>query len=371
MQRWEKLALSMKEQGIDEIVVASQHAVRYLSGYSPDLEIGPNAMDPGPAVLRIERDGDALAGVMLLPNGAEAGIGAKRIACIGYDNYDVQTPGFDRLAAYRSGLAAWAQGRRGSGRKTAAEGGFLPLAAAAALGLDTGADDCTPLLNRIRQVKDEDELQALRAAAQLANFGQHAVRRFALEGVSEIECYGQVKAAIEQAAGKRLPLLVDFVSGARTADIGGYPSDRKLQAGDLLLTDLVPHLDGYWGDSCSVMAIGTYTARQLEVRKHVKEALELAKASIKPGASVAGTDRVVRDYLARFGLSFPHHTGHGLGVQCHEAPLISMNGDAAYEENMVIALEPGAYLADEGFGIRLEDVGRVTANGFEQWTQYE
>jgi Xaa-Pro aminopeptidase len=64
-------------------------------------------------------------------------------------------------------------------------------------------------------------------------------------------------------------------------------------------------------------------------------------------------------------LEYPHHTGHGLGVQFHEGPLINLKGTNILEENMVIALEPGVYLPQEGFGIRLEDVGRVTKNGYE------
>lgn len=351
------------------MIVASQHAVRYLSGYSPDLEIGPGAMDPGPAVLRVERDGESLSGMLLVPNGAEPGVSADWITCVLYDNYDVNTQGFDRLGAYRNGLDEWTRERKGA-RRTVAENGFVPLAAAAALCLDGNPEDCSPAINRIRQIKDDDELEVLQAVVELANVGQRAVRQFAREGLTEIECYGLVKSAIEHAAGQRVPLLADFISGPTTAEIGGYPSGRRLQSGDLLLTDLVPHHRGYWGDSCNMTSIGQLSGRKLDVWKHVKEALELAKASIRPGVSVRHTDSIVREYLTRHGLSFPHHTGHGLGVQCHELPLISMNGTGVFEENMVIALEPGAYLPDQNFGIRFEDVGRVTAGGFEQWTKY-
>lgn len=373
MHRTERLARTMKERGWDEWIVASQHAVFYLSGYSPDLETGPSALEAGPAILRIVRDGDALQGTLLAPEGTElGGAGADWIACVPYANYDVTTPGFNRQNAYLDGLQTMAaQSRiRPQSARVAAEHGFVPLAAAVAFGLAGNADDCTPALNGIRRIKDEDELVALRAAVNLANVGQRAARRFARANLTELECYGLVKSAIEQAAGGRVPLLADFVSGPATAQIGGPPSDRRLLDGDLLLTDLVPHYRGYWGDSCSVMPIGALSGRAIEVWKRVKEALELAKASVKPGVSVTETDRIVREYLAGYGLSYPHHTGHGLGVQWHEAPLVSANGSGVYEENMVIALEPGAYLPDEGFGIRLEDVGRVTANGFEQWTQY-
>lgn len=366
MNREKRLNIAMKEHDWDAVIVSSVHMIRYFCGYTPDLETGPNAFDAGAVILRIERSGAELKGFLLCPEQVKDAVTSEWIDCVTYENYNVETAGFDRHRNYTEAAKHWG-GSMSNNQSLAIEKGWVPSIAANFL---ESADDCTEVINRIRQVKDEDELKAIKAAVELASIGQNAVRCYAQQGLQEIEIFGQIKSEIEKAAGQRIPLLADFVSGPTTAEIGGLPSGRRVSHGELILHDLVPCLNGYWGDSCSVTSIGSVSPKIIEVYKHVRDALEYAKSWIRPGQSVQEIDAKVRKRLEKYGLSYPHHTGHGLGVQYHEGPFITGNGTGAIEKNMVIALEPGAYLADEGFGIRLEDVGLVTDNGFEQWTSY-
>lgn len=364
MTRFERLLQAMQEKGWNGIIVSSVHAVRYFAGMQTDLETGPNALEAGPPLLLITRSGEHLHGRLLAPQETDS----SWIEYVTYENYNIETPGYDRYRAYRGALEVWASVISKS-MKLAVEKGSVPYVLSDLFDARQ-SDDCTSILNEIRQIKDPDEIHSIRAAVQLANVGQKSVKAFARKNISEIELFGRVKSEIEKSAGQRIPLLADFVSGALTANVGGLPGGRSIASGELILADLVPCYNGYWGDSCTVTAVGRPTERMEEIRSRVEAVLRAAEAMIHPGCSVKELDAQVRESLKKYGYTFPHHTGHGIGVQYHEAPVIAPNGSAVLQENMVIALEPGVYLEEEGFGIRLEHVYLVTKDGYERLTDY-
>src|SRR5207244_1357556 len=168
----------------------------------------------------------------------------------------------------------------------------------------------------------------------------------------------QVRAAMETAAAGRLPVLADLVTGPRTAEIGGPPTSRRIEDGDLLLVDLVPRVGAYWGDSCATVATAEPSAEVRDSHERVLAALEEAKSAVVPGALAGDLDAI-----ARAGISYPHHTGHGLGLTTHEQPRIVPGSEQELEPGMVLALEPGTY--GDGWGIRIEQVVLVTEDGCE------
>ncbi|MCL6444310.1 MAG: Xaa-Pro peptidase family protein [Alicyclobacillus sp.] len=370
MDRFERLKHVMAERGWVGLLATSAPSVQYLTGYTPDLEAGPNPFEPGPVAVFIERDGDPLNGVMIAPAEAADRIKQDWIKHVPYESYNVTDGDYDRRHAYGQSLDRWVESLPKAG-VIGVEMHWLPLSISQRLARNVSVVDCGGVLERLRRTKDQDELCALRSAVELANVGQRAVRKLAQPGASEIEVFGEVRTAIEVVAMQRIPLLADFVSGTATANVGGPPGHRVLKRGDVLLADLVPARHGYWGDSCTVTVIGQDPSPSvLKVWEKVHEAMELAKSLIKPGISARHLDFAVRSHLNKSGLEYPHHTGHGLGVQYHEAPVISANSSDILEENMVIAVEPGAYVSEIGVGIRLEHVFRVTKTGCEQWTDY-
>lgn len=112
--------------------------------------------------------------------------------------------------------------------------------------------DVTQGVAELRMVKSQDEIQAIKDAVELCDLGQHQTRKLAKPGITELELFEEVRKAMETKAERRVPLLCDFISGPRTAQVGGPPSSRILRQGDLLLVDLAPQYNGYWGDSCNV-----------------------------------------------------------------------------------------------------------------------
>ncbi len=135
--------------------------------------------------------------------------------------------------------------------------------------------DIGPVVDGLRALKTRDELAHLREACALCDVGQRAAREAAQPGKSEIQVYSAIHAALEASVNVRVPLGVDVISGERTLDMGGDPTQRTLQAGDLLMTDIHPrHPNGYWGDSCASFVVGGEASReQREIQSYLWEAL--------------------------------------------------------------------------------------------------
>jgi Xaa-Pro aminopeptidase len=243
--------------------------------------------------------------------------------------------------------------------------------ASLALGVALGGRRSTDVGERMglaRAVKDAAEVEAIRAAAELASAGQRAVRDAIEPGIREIELWSRSRATMEALAGAPVHAVVDLMFGARTELVGVPPGAAVLADGDLVLFDVAPQRDGYWGDSCATLATGPPPADQRRAHEAARRALDHGIAAIRPGLPAGELDSVVRGTMAEAGLEYPHHSGHGVGLEPLEQPLIVPGADAVLEEGMVIALEPGAY--GPGFGVRVEHLLLVRAGGAEVLTSH-
>jgi len=180
--------------------------------------------------------------------------------------------------------------------------------------------------------------------------------------------FAAVRAAMETEARRRFPPMADFVSGPRTEEAGGSPSTRIIGPGDLILSDLTPCLDGYWGDTCHTVVAGNPSPLQRAMFQRVKEALNLGIQALRPGVKASAIDRLMREHLAELG-TYSHHSGHGLGVVYNEEPRIVPYNDLELSPNMVVALEPGLYRDKQG--VRLEHVAAITEDGCEVLSRFQ
>ncbi len=341
--RQERALAVARGLGADGVLAADAATVAWLTGLEVDVESGPSPFALPPLVV-LTSDGPPI--VVASADEAEA---VQAAGCVHTEYEGFTTAPLDPVVNAARALAAVADGRR-----LAAELGSLP----AALAVDLNLVPADGAFASARAVKDADEIERLRGALALCDVGQQEARARAGSGMTEIDLWGLVRAAVERAAGRRTPMLADLVSGERTGETGGPPGQRVLAEGDLVLCDLVPRRRGYWGDSCATLAVGhpTATARA----KHVRACDALARGleAIRPGM-VAGA----LDGLVRADLGYPHHTGHGLGASWHEEPRIVPGGTTELEPGMVVALEPAVYADDEG--VRVEQVVLVTDDGCE------
>jgi Xaa-Pro aminopeptidase len=332
-----------RHAGVQAVLVSTPAAVAWLTGFAAEIDSGPSPFSLPPLALLA---GDE-APVLIVSDDDAEGAAVTGCEVRSYRGFSVEP--IDAIGGASSALAEVVGTRR-----IGVEAGALPAALAAELDwVDVGVD-----LARVRAVKDSDELPLIRAAIELCDVGQREARLQAEPGLTELELWARVRGAIESAAGARTPILADLVAGPRTAATGGAPENRALAEGELVLCDLVPRRSGYWGDSCATFALGEPSVVAVTSHRRASDRLARVLDAVRPGA-VAGD----LDALARDGLDYPHHSGHGLGCHWHEEPRIVPGSETVLEAGMVVAFEPGCYEDTEG--VRVEQVVLVTADGCE------
>ena len=241
------------------------------------------------------------------------------------------------------------------------------------------------IVEQARLRKDAHEIATLRAAARLLSEVARDVLRTVRPGPSEREFAALVDYKLTSAgfAGPAFDTIV--AAGANAALPHARPGTRRLQAGELVLLDFGGVYDGYCVDLTRTVCLGRPDDEMRRVYDAVAQGQRAALAAVKPGVAAAAVDAAARTVLSERGLgeAFGHGTGHGLGIEVHEAPRVapyrssspssSSQGETSaadteiIEEGMVFTIEPGAYLPGWG-GVRLEDDVLVTAEGCELLT---
>ncbi len=357
-----------EERKLDSALLSHPATITWLVGYAPPIQTGPNPFEGGPA-LGWWHDGK----LVLLLSDNEAGTArAFDPEVRDYAAYTIDGPaaGFRNQAAALKELLSSSQAGKAC---VGLELDFLPASFLDVVRESLGGAELVPLdsnLDQLRAVKSPDEVQRIRAALSLCDLAQAETIRLLRAGISEIELWSEVKGRLEMAAGGRLPMLADFVAGLRTAEIGGLPGNYALAEGDAVIADIVPRLNGFWGDNCGTHFVGEPVPELRKVHGVVLDALCGAIAAVKPGLRACDLDAQMRQAIRDAGYPvYPHHSGHGLGVTYHEEPRIVPYNTQPLEPGMVIALEPGSYIPGVG-GVRLEDVLLVTKDGCEVLTKH-
>jgi Xaa-Pro aminopeptidase len=365
---------SLRGLGLDAALFSSPWTITWLTGYAPPIQTGPSPFDGGPAIgwhTAKARAGDLTLIVADGEAGAARDTGAEVIEYAGYTT-DAPLDVVERQGAVVRQLLRPFEGD-GRGARVGVEMRFLtaPLLAAVQEAL-TGAklEPIDGVLETLRAVKMPEEIVRMRDALALCDLAQTVVQARLRPGLSEIALWGEMKAGLEARAGCRLPVLADMVAGVRTGDMGGLPGGYLLQEGDPVMADIVPRLDGYWGDICGVHFVGEPSVEMARIWGIVRDTLRRGADAVHPGILAKDLDALMRNAIRDAGYEpHPHHSGHGLGVSYHEEPRIVPYNDMALEPGMIVALEPGIYLPGVG-GVRLEDVVLVTPDGCEVLTRH-
>lgn len=360
----------LKSRGIERALFANIATVKWLTGFHPPVQTGPSVFLGGPPLVWYE---DGYWTLMVLdaqePNAGEFAH-HDNCALVSYTGYTVEQPITSQVklrGLFRSVLRNKLSGRIGI------EARDVPADIALTLH-EIGAAELVPIdtwLDAFRRIKTAEELQKLRDNFRLTDIGHAAARKAVVAGAREIDVWNAAHAAIERAAGQRVPLGNDCVVGYRKENIGGPPLDYEIRAGDAVIVDLSTILHGYWSDSCAAYYAGEPSAKQRAMHTTAQRALDLAISMIKPGAVAREIDQGVREFMRQEGYPvYPHHTGHSLGVTSHEDPRIVPYNDMILQPNMVIMLEPGIYFPGET-SVRLEDAVLVTNDGAEILTHHD
>lgn len=212
------------------------------------------------------------------------------------------------------------------------------------------------VVEQLRQVKDDTEVAAIRAAAELAAEALAEVLPTVTAGERELDVAARLESALRRRGSEWHPFPTIVASGPRAALPHARSSARNIVRGELLLIDYGAQVDGYCADVTRTVAVGSADERQRAVYDVVREAQARAREGIRAGMTGREADALARDLIAcrGYGDAFGHSLGHGLGLEVHEAPRLAATVDTVLPIGAVVTVEPGIYLSGWG-GVRLED----------------
>lgn len=351
--RQQRLLQELEESRCDLFLTGDYRTVYYFTGVL------------GPA--------DAPAAFVLWQDGASALItsAAQESGCAGevvkLETYSPRRP-ITQPVHDAAGLLRPLLGRKPASRAAVERAGTPGLFEEAARAHGAELVDATAGILRLRRRKEADELEEIRGSLRCCAAAYRAARETIAPGLTEIDVYNRMYAAVASEAGTAIPFPGDFACGERGIDGGGPPTTRLIQPGDLYILDIFPAPALYAGDTCRTFAVGPPTDLQQRAWELVREAVRLGEGRVRPGVAARDVYQEIKDFLDSHeitGKSFWHHAGHGIGHRGHEAPRMIPGSADVFEEGDVITLEPGVYSKALQGGIRLEDNYVVRRGGLE------
>jgi Xaa-Pro dipeptidase len=359
--RLDRLRQVLERQGLDAAVTVAPASIAYLSGFQALIYSRPIYLVVDEASTRLIVPG-------LEEEHARQAVGIDDVL-VYYEHPEKGTPG-------ENGPDTLANALRGSGtRQVGLEFGSTPIALRERLERDgLVASDISPAIVRMRLIKDEQEIALMRQAAALARIGVMATLRTASPGQSQlaIESVGTnaiLEAAPESTPGATIHLLQFTTSGPETSLPHLITTTRRLTSPDLVIHSRQVSVDGERAELERTFAIGRMDAETRRVFDVAEEAQLAAIAACRPGVPMREVDAAARRIVqaAGYGDCFIHRTGHGLGIEAHEAPYIRWDVDEPLEIGMVVSIEPGIYIPGVR-GARHSDTVVVTIDGHETIT---
>jgi Xaa-Pro aminopeptidase len=225
------------------------------------------------------------------------------------------------------------------------------------------------LVADLRLIKEPEEINHIKQAVAIAETAFPKIIKQVKPGIQEKELALELEFATKHLGSGKPPFDIIVASGTRSAMPHGVASDKAISPGELIIFDFGASYKGYNSDITRTLLWGTPSPRQTELYEIVYAAQAEAIAGVKPGMSAAEVDKIARGVIeqAGYGEYFGHGTGHGVGLEIHEAPYINQKSQARLIPGMVFTIEPGVYLPETG-GVRIEDMVLVTEDGCEVLT---
>ena len=225
--------------------------------------------------------------------------------------------------------------------------------------------DGSEVISSLRLRKDQIEVETMRRAVQIAQAALEATIPSIKIGMTERELSSElVVQLLRHGSEPELPFSPIVSGGPNSANPHASPTERKLQAGDLLVIDWGATHEGYISDLTRTFAVGDVDDEYQKIHRIVQESNAAGRAAAKPGARCADVDIAARDVIEKsgYGKYFTHRTGHGIGMEGHEEPYMRGDNMQILEPGMAFTVEPGIYLPDRN-GVRIEDNVVISETG--------
>lgn len=342
-----RLQEALADAGVDFLLVTNLTNVRYLSGFT------------GSAGRLLVSD----AGVVLLTDGRYGEQAEAQLAGAGVVA-DLEVAGD---AGQRAALEA--RLKAGAGRRLGLESTSVTWAAQRSYAelIDPLGGEAVPtegLVEQLRRRKDAGEVARIEAAAAIADAALAQVRSRLAEGPSEAEFGLELDTAMRRLGADDLSFETIVAAGSNGARPHHRPSSRQITAGDMVVLDFGALVDGYHSDMTRTVVVGEPTPTAARMFEVVLAAQAAGVEAVRAGALTGEVDAACRSVIAEAGWAdaFVHSTGHGVGLDIHEAPWVADGKTDALEADHVVTVEPGVYLSEHG-GVRIEDSVVVTDSG--------
>ncbi|XEC92861.1 M24 family metallopeptidase [Paenibacillus tarimensis] len=222
------------------------------------------------------------------------------------------------------------------------------------------------VVEQLRMVKDPGEIAVMQEAATLADETFHYIAGLLKPGMRESDIALEIEVFMRSRGAASSSFDTIVASGERSALPHGVASDRIIGSNEFVKLDFGAYYKGYCSDITRTVFVGKPTDKHREIYNIVLEAQMHALSEIKPGMTGKEADALTRDIITRYGYGdyFGHGTGHGLGMEIHEAPRLSKTSDTVLTPGMTVTVEPGIYLPGFG-GVRIEDDVVITDHGIK------
>lgn len=341
MTRLDKLRKGMKEKGLEALLITSPYNLRYVSNFTGTTGLSVITLDKAYFVTDFRYTQQV----------------AKQ--AIGFEIIQNMGPIYDEVGKIVS---------RDNLKNIGFEENFVTFNTYARLKELISAElvPVSGLVEELREVKDEDEIAAIKKACEIADSAYQYILGEVKVGMSEIEVANKLDFHMRSkgAAGVSFDTIV--ASGIRSSMPHGVASEKLIEQGDMITLDFGCYYNGYVSDMTRTFAIGDPGQKLKDIYQLVLDAQLMVTEAAKPGITGVELDAVARDYFAKHGYeaAFGHSTGHGIGLEIHEGPNVSRLSEKAFVPGNVITNEPGLYFADLG-GVRIEDDLLITETGNE------
>jgi Xaa-Pro aminopeptidase len=350
MKRISKLLDLLREKEIDGFLVASVPAVTYLSGFTGDsslLIITENRV----VLLTDERYTEQAHQECHREIEILNWIDNKRYGIETYGHI-VKTWGIKRLG-FEEDIISLSTYKM-------LKNGLSGIELVATLGL----------IDRIRIIKDDEEIYLLREACKISDRALELTVPFIKSGITEMDLTARLEYNIKTSGADSLSFESIVLSGTKTSLLHGKPGRKALQNGDFVLFDFGALYKGYHADISRTFILGKADNKQKEMYGIIQKAEMEAILSLKPGVSARVPDQKVRETIPEKYIPYYYpRMGHGIGLQVHEGPFISNTSDYIIEKNMTLTVEPGIYITGWG-GLRIEDTVLVNQDSCETLTNF-
>ena len=344
--RKRRLTTALARHGVSALLVTHLPDVRYLCGFtgsSAALLVRGGRLTLFTDGRYTEQAANEVEGakVVIVPHPAAAA--AIKLAL----DHGVDRCGFDETQTSVATLESMRKLLPGRSRR----GWFVPVGA---------------LVAGLREIKDEMEQEHMREAAALGCRLFEQVLEHIVPGATEMEVALALEYMARLSGAERMSFESIVAGGARSALPHGRASNAKLPRQGFVVLDFGVVLNGYCSDMTRTVHMGRARRGEREAYEAVLEAQEAGLAAVQAGVTGEVVDEATRGVLRTAGMAdyFTHSTGHGVGIEIHEAPRLAAKQTQALKAGMVVTIEPGVYMPAR-FGIRIEDTVLVTASGCE------